>query len=458
MKFRWDKKYLYWGITIFLVAVAILLFYFGIFHMSTLTGFLKKLYGIVTPLVYGAVIAYILNPLLRFLELQIIFPLFEKLHIEVTTRIRKIVRMICVLMVICIMFLVIYGLIAMLVPELVGSITNITNSFPRYIKQVQTWISDLFKNNQELEMYSMDILNTLISKAELWLNNEFLPQLNEIVLNFSTGIFDILKFLKNFLLGAIISIYMLYGKETFVANGKKALYAIKENAESVNDTIRDIQFLDKMFGGFIIGKIIDSVIIGIICYIGMSLLNLPYTLLISVIIGVTNVIPFFGPFIGAIPAGFLILLINPLQCLYFVLFVLALQQFDGNFLGPKILGDSTGLSSFMVIVAILIGGGIFGVFGMFVGVPITAVICTVARNAINRKLEQKHYPVSIDTYRGIDHLDPKTYKPVYKEDINTENEKTTFEPFAILKRKQDARKKEEEKHETGNSAGDGGKS
>lgn len=454
MKFRWDKKYLYWGITAFLVAVAVLLFYFGIFHMTTFSKFIKKVYGIVTPIVYGAVIAYILNPLLRFLELKVIYPFCDSLNLTVNIRVRKLIRIFCVVLVLALMFMGIYGLIAMLVPELVGSITNITNSFPRYIYQVETWISDFFQDNPEMEAYATDLLNTLISKAEIWLNNEFLPQLNDIVVNFSTGIFDILKFLKDFLIGSMISIYLMCGKETFVATGKKALYALKKNAESVNDTIRDLQFLDKMFGGFIVGKIIDSIIIGIICYIGMNIINLPYTLLISVIVGVTNVIPFFGPFIGAIPSAFLLLLINPLQCLYFVLFVLALQQFDGNFLGPKILGESTGLSSFMVIVAILIGGGLFGAFGMFVGVPITAVIHTVIRNAVNRKLQQKNYPVSVENYKGIDHLDPKTYQPVYKKDIISDAEKSSFEPFAIFKRKQDAKLKEEEANETGNSTSD----
>ena len=220
-----------------------------------------------------------------------------------------------------------------------------------------------------------------------------------------------LVFLKNFLIGAMISIYLLYGKESYVAQGKRLLYCLF-STQTTNNIIRDLQYVDKTFGGFIIGKVLDSLIIGILCYIGTTILNLPYALLVSVIVGVTNVIPFFGPYIGAVPSAVLILLVNPIQCIYFVIFILLLQQFDGNFLGPKILGGSTGLSSFMVIVAILVGGGLFGIFGMFVGVPACAIICTVIRNGIQSRLEKKKMPIDLESYRDIDHLDAKTLQPI----------------------------------------------
>lgn len=413
MKFHWDKRYLQWGLTAFCVIAASMLFYFGIFHMDTLKQGLNTIYTILTPIIYAAVISYILWPIIRFMEKNVIYPLCQWRGWDPSKKIRKIIRMIGVLTSLLVFFMIIYGLLSMLIPEIINSITNIVDSFPRYINNIQHWMSDILKNYPELEASSSVIFSNVFSKAETWLSNDLLPQINSLVKNFSTSFFSVLIFLKNFLIGAMISIYLLYGKETYIAHGKQILYCIFR-PETTNNIIRDLQYVDKTFGGFIVGKILDSLIIGILCYIGTTILNLPYALLVSVIVGVTNVIPFFGPYIGAIPSAFLILLVNPIQCVYFVIFILILQQFDGNFLGPKILGGSTGLSSFMVIVAILVGGGLFGIFGMFVGVPACAVICTIFRNIINRRLEKKHLPVDISRYHDMDHLDPETLEPVYR--------------------------------------------
>jgi len=418
MKYRWDKKYLYWGITAFFVIAASLLFYFGIFHMNSIRSLLGRLYKIVTPLVYGAFIAYIINPLVKFMEKHLFFRVMKWRDIKITDKKKKVVRMICVLVTVVLFFLAIYGLMAMLIPQLFSSITNIIDSFPRYVDTIQNWLSNVLKNNSDLEQYTNEFFDTVGTRAETWMNQELMPQINALVRNFSSGLYGILTFLKNFLIGAMISIYMLYGKENFAARGKQFLYCVFK-PEMANNTIRDLQFIDDMFGGYVLGEIIDSVIIGLFCYIGMSVLNMPFTLLISVIVGVTNVIPFFGPYMGAIPSAFLILLISPMQCLYFVIFIFILQQFDGNILKPKILGESTGLSGFMVIVAILIGGGFFGIFGMFIGVPTCAIICTIIRNQVFKRLRKKDLPTEVDYYRGIDHLDKETLKPVLAKDQNT---------------------------------------
>lgn len=413
MKFHWDKRYLQLGITAFCVIAASMLFYFGIFHMDTLKQGLNTIYTILTPIIYAAAISYILWPIIRFMETSVIYPLCSWRGWNPSKKIRKIIRMAGVLISLLFFFMIIYGLLSMLVPEILNSITNIVDSFPRYINNIQHWMSNLLKNYPELEATFNMIFSSVFSKAETWLSNDLLPQINSLVKNFSTSFFSVLIFLKNFLIGAMISIYLLYGKETYIAHGKQILYCIFR-PETTNNIIRNLQYVDKTFGGFIVGKILDSIIIGILCYIGTTLLNLPYSLLVSVIVGVTNVIPFFGPYIGAVPSAFLILLVNPVQCIYFVIFILILQQFDGNFLGPKILGGSTGLSSFMVIVAILVGGGLFGIFGMFVGVPACAVICTLCNNMISRRLKKKNLPVDISQYHDMDHLDPETLKPIHK--------------------------------------------
>ena len=427
MKFNWDKKYLQWGLTVFLVIAASMLFYFGIFHMETLKKGFGAIYSILTPIIYAAAISYILWPLIRFLETKIIYPLCEKNDWNPSTTVKKVIRLVGVFAALLVFFTIIYGLLSMLIPEIIRSITNIIDSFPRYIFNIQSWLSDVLKNNSELADSVNLIFKSFTNKAETWMTGDLLPQINDLVRNFSSGFFEILNFLKNFLIGAIISVYLLYGKETYIAHGKLVLYSIFR-ADTTNNIIRDLQFVDKTFGGFIVGKIVDSMIIGVLCYIGTTILNLPYALLVSVVVGVTNVIPFFGPYLGAIPSAFLILLVNPIQCVYFVLFIIVLQQFDGNFLGPKILGETTGLSSFMVIVAILVGGGLFGIFGMFIGVPVCAIICTIIRTLIQKRLKAKSLPQDVSEYENIDHLDAETFKPVYREEARS-NPRAPFSSY-----------------------------
>ncbi len=409
MKRLLDKKYFQWGLTAFLVVAASMLFYFSIFHMDILIRGLKTAYSILTPVIYAAAISYLLWPLVRFLEKKIIYPICDRFSWKPSKKIRNIIRLVCVFLVIILFILGIYGLLSIMIPELTNSIMNIVDSFDRYIINIEAWASDMFKYYPEIENTFSGMFSDVLSKVVSWLSTDFIPQLN----NIATSVFSIVSFLKNFLVGIMISIYMMFGKEKYLANGKKLLYCLFET-KTTNNMIRDLQYINNTFGGFIIGKLLDSLIIGILCYIGTTLLNMPYALLISVVVGITNVIPFFGPFIGAIPSAILILMVNPMQCLYFILFILALQQFDGNFLGPLILGDSTGLSSFMVIVAILVGGGLFGVFGMFVGVPVCAVICTFFSNAVRRRLTKKNLPTDIEFYKNMDHLDEETLEPIAK--------------------------------------------
>ena len=222
--------------------------------------------------------------------------------------------------------------------------------------------------------------------------------------NLSLGVISLLVWLKNLLIGVIVMIYLLNIKDQFVALAKKITYGLF-SVEWANRIVREARFIHKVFGGFIIGKIVDSLIIGIMCFVCLSFMKMPYTLLVSVIVGVTNVIPFFGPFIGAIPSAFLILLVSPIQCLYFLIFILLLQQFDGNILGPKILGDSTGVSSFWVLFSILLFGGLFGFVGMIIGVPTFAVIYRLTGDFINSKLKKRKLSVRTEDYQELDYVE-----------------------------------------------------
>lgn len=411
MKYRWDNKYLHWGITAFCVIAASMLFYFGIFQMHQLVAGVKKIFSVLTPVTYGAILAYLLCPIVNFLENHLVFPFLKKKEIDLTKKLKKFIRWICVLFSLILFLVIIYALIMMILPQLIRSITNIVYSFPHYVNVVEEWLNTIMENGWKLDADIITMLNKYSAMAEDYLTNNLLPQMQEMMKNITSGVFDLLNFLFDFLIGAIVSIYILVDKEIFVARSKMIVYALFPAARA-NNIVHAMRFTHKTFGGFISGKILDSAIIGVLCYIGITILGMSYTILVSVIVGVTNVIPFFGPYIGAIPCILLIMLQNPIQGLYFAIFILILQQFDGNILGPKILGESTGLSSFMVIVAIMIGGGLFGIVGMIIGVPLCAVIYAFVWTVMEHSLKNKKLPKDTADYKDIDCIDPISKTPL----------------------------------------------
>lgn len=419
MKFRWDNRYLHWGVTAFLVIAACILFYYGIFHMGTLVAGIKTFFGIMAPIIYGIAIAYLLSSIVNFLERKVIYPLLEKKNYMPKEKGKRVIRWICVLFSLFLFLIVIYALIMMILPQLIRSIMNIIYSFPYYVTVIENWLNSFVEKGWKMDSEMINMLNQYSTQLQDYLTTTILPQMQEMLKNVSAGFFDILIFLKNFLIGAVVSIYVLADKEAFVAKSKMAVYAVF-SPKRANAIIHSMRFTHKTFGGFISGKILDSAIIGVLCYIGTTLLDMPYAILVSVIVGVTNVIPFFGPYLGAIPCILLILLVDPIKSLYFALFILALQQFDGNILGPKILGDSTGLSSFMVIVAIMVGGGFFGIVGMLIGVPLCAVIYAAIWHIIKNSLQKKELPQTEQSYINIDCLNAETGEtvPMQEEEIH----------------------------------------
>lgn len=407
MKFRWENRYFHIGLTAFLVIAASMLFYYGIFHMDTLIGGIRTFLSIMAPIVYGLAIAYVLNPVVNFLESYVTLPILARRNVNLEKRGKKIVRWACVLISLILLLFFIYALIMMILPQLIRSVMSIIYAFPTYVEVVENWLNSIVEKGWDMDMEMIDMINQYSSEAQDYLTNNILPQMQAVLKNISDGVFDVLNVLKNFLIGAIVSVYVLADKEIFIARSKMIVYALFSHS-TANNIIHSMRFTHQTFGGFINGKILDSAIIGVLCYVGVTILDMPYTILISVIIGVTNVIPFFGPYVGAVPCTLLILLVNPVQGVYFALFILVLQQFDGNILGPKILGDSTGLSSFMVIVAIMIGGGLFGVVGMIVGVPLCAVIYAAAWNLIGHFLRDKQMPDDTSDYLNIDCIDEES--------------------------------------------------
>ena len=311
-------------------------------------------------------------------------------------------------------FLVVGALISMVLPQLISSIMGLVDTLPDSIRNVTNWLQNLLADNPEIEQTAMQFYQEGINTLTVWVKNDMIPQLTTLM----SSLVGTFNFFKNLLIGIIIAVYVLNSKELFAAQAKKLLYSVVKVPQA-NLIIDNIRFTHRVFGGFINGKLLDSLIIGVICFVGMSILKLPYSMLISVIIGVTNIIPFFGPFIGAIPSTFLILLINPMQALYFLIFVFALQQFDGNILGPKILGDSTGLSSFWVMFAILLFGGLFGFVGMVLGVPLFAVFYSFVSGMVCRSLRKKVLPEKTSAYYDLDHIDSKDHGMNYEKSTRT---------------------------------------
>lgn len=431
MKFRWDKKYLYWGVTALLVIIASIGFYYLIFHNNSLKSNLYHLFSIAMPIVDGVVLAYLLCPIVNFLEKKILYPILLKLKQKHPffqkneKKMKKYCRGVSIILTLIFVAFIVVAFFQVVIPQIASSIQSIAQQFPSYVNNLTGWIEKVLEANPEIEKTVGGLISAYSKDLESWMNKTVLPQMNTILKTVSLSMISLAKALWNLVIGLIISIYLLASKERLISQTKKMTYAFLDTRYA-NTIIEDTRLIDRTFGGFISGKILDSIIIGILCFICVNFMKLPYPMLISVIIGVTNIIPFFGPFIGAVPCALLILMVNPLQCLYFIIFIWILQQFDGNFLGPKILGDSTGLSGFWVIFSITIFSGLMGVPGMILGVPIFAVFYALLKRRINRNLQRKGMPTETEEYRDLEKVDLKTGKLKEKEpavEKNTANRK-----------------------------------
>ena len=414
MKFQWDKKYLYWGITAFIVIACSIMFYDLMHNTSLIISFVSTTINITKPIIYGLIIAYLLSPIVDNLS-AVFLKLCRKTKWDSNSPIvKKRIRSVSVLLTMVLAIALIYGLFALVVPQLITSITNIAAQFPVYEQNLEAIITKLLVDNPQIESMIKNMLAEYSGELTAWINKEFIPQINEFIKNFSVGLIGFIKVIWNLVIGLIISIYVLGSKELYAGQSKKIIYALFSEKHA-NNIIKDCRFVNKTFGGYISAKLVDSLIIGMLCFIGTTILNMPYALLVSVIVGVTNIIPFFGPYIGAIPSILLILMVDPMKALYFTIFVLLLQQFDGNFLGPKILGGSTGLSGFWVIFSITLFGGYWGVIGMAIGVPVFAVLYAFARRYANQLLHKKQLTTDSLQYMNVEEIVDNKFVPIKKQ-------------------------------------------
>lgn len=404
MKFKFEKKYFYWGITAFLVIAASIMFYYILFHRSSLSNGIRTFVGISMPIIDGLLLAYLMTPVLNKIEKHIIKPLYLKAKMPMTPKNKRRMRALSILVTVVLILIIMYEFFGLIIPEVVRSIQSIIFQFPLYINNLSNWALGLMKNNPDLEETVNELIIQYSPKILDYFNTNILPNINGLIKTLSLSVINVLKAFWNFIIGFIISIYVLGSKEKFAGQAKKIAYALFDR-KAGNEVITNFRFIHGTFIGFIGGKIVDSIIIGIICFVCTSIIGTPYAILVSVIVGVTNIIPFFGPWIGGIPSALLVLMVDPVQALYFIILILIIQQFDGNILGPKILGDSTGLSGFWVIFSITIFGGLFGVPGMVAGVPVFAVFYAGVRALVNRMLRRKDLPTDIRPYMTVGQID-----------------------------------------------------
>lgn len=389
------------GLTFFLVIAACVIFYFALLRIDDITAKIYKIIDVLKPILYGLAIAYLLNPIVKQVDRWLIPVLEKKMSAK---KARKTSRAIGVLVSLILLIALIIALCNMMIPELYKSIRDMVYTLPGQISDVVSKITSIQTDSSPTGIMVRNLIEQGSDALQNWIRQDLLTKVNEIMSNLTVGIINFVSEILNFLIGLIVSIYILFSKETFSAQSKKMVYAIFRTNHA-NMILHLTKKSNEIFGGFIIGKIIDSLIIGVLCFFGLTILKMPYILLISVIVGVTNVIPFFGPYIGAIPSAILILLNDPVKGIYFLIFILILQQLDGNVIGPKILGNSTGLSAFWVVFSILIGGGLFGFVGMIMGVPTFAVIYYIITMLINHMLEKKKLPLLTSQYGEKSYVD-----------------------------------------------------
>lgn len=385
------KPYLYGMLAGFGAIALSIIFFFLIYRFDGFGSAISTLTGILMPFIYGAVIAYLLKPVCNSIE--------SFLRRFIPEKMNGLINALSVALTILFGLLLVYALVMMIVPQLITSVTTLYYTAQANITKFMNWANHLefIENNEQI----MELLNSayaaLNTNLDTWIKNTLLPSMQNIVSGAAIGVLNVVTVAKNLIIGIIVAVYMLASRKRFVQQGKLVLHSIVRPrwAQLITE---EVKYADRMFGGFINGKIMDSAIIGVLCYIGCLIFKFPSALLVSVIIGVTNVIPFFGPFIGAIPATLLILIQNPIKALWFVLFVLVLQQLDGNIIGPKILGNTTGLSSFWVLFAILLFGGLWGFVGMIVGVPLFAVIYDVIKKLVIYGLQRHQELTLLNSY------------------------------------------------------------
>jgi len=404
--------YFKWGLTAVAVIVIAIVISLIFSKLGPIATAISTIISTVSSVLYGVVMAFLMAPVYDRIGIWVgeilssLFPKWKKSD--------KYAKMIATLACLVILILVVFTLIMMIIPELVNSITNVISYAPSGAENLEAWLKDILNKNPNLEKLIIGNYLDISARLSDIATTTVLPNVNTYIKNLSSGVLNALGVVVNIIIGLMVMMYLLNMKTTLASQAKKIVYAVA-GVKIGNEIVTEARYIKNMFEKFIVGKIIDSIIIGIINYVFMAIIHMPYALLISVVVGVTNVIPFFGPFIGAIPSIILLLLISPVTALQFAVWILVLQQVDGNIIGPKILGQTTGLPSFWVLFSILLFGGLFGIVGMIIAVPTWAIIYRTISRLSEHFLKKKGLEPDSKHYMDLDHIDEETKKYIKLE-------------------------------------------
>lgn len=380
MKDPYKRRYFFLMVSIFGAISLSIVVFFALFRFQGIGDAIDTLGKILAPFIYGGVVAYLLRPMCNIYE--------RALQEWLPGKMKKIANSVAVGLSLLTGILVVYTLIIMIAPQLYSSIRSLWNTLPDKVNRFLTWAKSTFGEDEELLHLFNTVYTSVYQDLNSWADNTLVPYISSVVSGVGSSVYKVLLFLYNLLIGLIVACYLLGSRKRFARQSVLIVRSLLK-PRWADLFLNEVVFVDRMLGGFIDGKLLDSAIMGVLCYLGCLIFRFPNGLLVSAIVGITNVIPFFGPFIGGIPSTLLIMIENPMKGLWFIVFILALQQLDGNIIGPKILGDRTGLSSFWVLFAIVLFGGLWGLVGMVICVPVFAVLYDTVKKLVRRGLTRK---------------------------------------------------------------------
>ena len=387
MKINWNNKYATISMYAFLVICGSILLYLGISNINLLKASINDFIRTLQPFIIGASLSYLLNFILRFYEDKILsHDFFKKLK-------KSCKRGLGLLLTYITASIITYLFIQFVLPQLLESIIGLVNNIPEYLNKLTRTTNNIF-DNLNLQPEYINLITDKFGEAVTYIIT-MISNLIPVIGNFVVGA---TASILNIIIGIVVSIYILIDKEKFMALGKKITYALCSE-EKAKFVLRLVNQSNMTFSKFIGGKILDSFIIGVLTFFILTIFKMPYVLLISVIVGVTNIIPFFGPFIGGIPAAIIILFVSPTQALWFIIIIIVIQQIDGNIIGPKILGDSIGISAFWILFSLLVAAKFMGFVGMIIGVPLFAIFYSIIKEIIEEKLAKKGLPIETEKYK-----------------------------------------------------------
>lgn len=406
MKLHRNEKYFKWGLTGFLVFVACAMFWIVFSNLRGFYALLLDFFDIISPILFGCLFAYLMNPIMKRTQ-----RFFEKLLAKTKLSDRKQLTMAKtggLLVSLLVLAFAVYALIALIVPNIISSLEELLqqSKLEGYYNRINDWVNNVFAGTR-FEEWFHDNLDSLLKILTDWLKK---IDISKLLTGVTSSVYSVVMFVFNMLVGVVAAVYILLYKKKLCAQAKKITVAVF-NTKHTNRLFEIARRTNRIFSGYVIGKIIDAIFVGVVTYFALLIMGMPYAPLIAVLVGVTNIIPFFGPFLGAIPSALLLLIEQPIDALYFIIFILVLQMIDGNIIENRILGEKLGISDLWVLVAILVFGGIFGFGGMLLGVPIFAVIYTLIVDGVNERLKRKRYPADTNLYYSLQCVEDLPVEP-----------------------------------------------